>query len=85
MMQSFVTIDVVAARLGVSVPTARLWCKTGKIPPTTYLRVGRTYRFDLDKLMSELQANTVATATAPAANTPQMEPLLTEPNPDKDI
>lgn len=49
-----VTIEGVAEHFVVSVQTVRTWVRTGVIPKHTYLKIGNTYRFDLDQLAAEL-------------------------------
>lgn len=45
-----VTIDAVAEHFAVSVSTVRKWIRENRIPKNTYLKIGTTYRFKLDRL-----------------------------------
>ena len=45
-----VTIDAVAEHFAVSVSTVRKWIREDRIPKNTYLKIGTTYRFKLDRL-----------------------------------
>ena len=62
---NLVDIDEVAKQLKVSVSTVRSWLRAGLIPENTYIHVGKTYRFDLNRVIFALmntdlnEANTV--------------------------
>lgn len=43
--EGYVPIDNVAKHFSVSVSTIRAWMKDGKIPKSTYMKLGTTYRF----------------------------------------
>lgn len=59
----YVAIDKVADYLQVSVSTVRAWVRTGVLPDTTYIKIGKTYRFQLQAVVSALRAyNTAKTA-----------------------
>lgn len=49
-MPANATIQELAQHLNVSVSTARRWVRQGVIPDDTYLKVSRTYRFDLERV-----------------------------------
>lgn len=51
---NLVDIDEVAKQLKVSVSTVRSWLRANLIPENTYIHVGKTYRFDLDRVISAL-------------------------------
>ena len=72
---SFVAIPEIARILGVSVPTVRLWVTSGRIAKDGYIKVGRTYRFDVAAVVNHLK-NASAESAAPAHTTP---------SPDQDI
>lgn len=50
----YVTIYGLAEYLSVSPSTIRGWVRTGIIEPEDILRVGRTYRFNLERIESKL-------------------------------
>lgn len=50
----FVTINTVAEMFNVSVPTVRVWVSKGHIPKDCIMKVGSTYRFDLDRAVAAL-------------------------------
>ena len=50
----FVPIEDVANHFSVSVSTIRGWVRKGHIPKDTYIKVGNTYRFAIDKVASAL-------------------------------
>jgi excisionase family DNA binding protein len=51
---NLVDIDEVAKQLKVSVSTVRSWLRAGLIPENTYIHVGKTYRFDLNRVIFAL-------------------------------
>ena len=55
MRPELVSIDDLAKTLAVSVSTIRTWLKDGAIPRQTYIRVGNTYRFELEEVISALK------------------------------
>ena len=55
MKQEYVKIQVVAKEYAVSVSTIRKWLREGKIPRDTYIKAGRTYRFDVAALTEALR------------------------------
>lgn len=62
---TYVPIDAVAEHLQVKVSTIRQWVKRGWIPRSTYLQVGKTYRFHLQDVVAALQkSNTDEDAVA---------------------
>lgn len=48
MAGTYAPIKEVAEHFKVSVSTLRNWVKNGKVPVSTYIKVGDTYRFNLD-------------------------------------
>lgn len=56
MAATYVTIKGLAEHFSVSVSLVRTWLKRGLIPPTAYLKLHGTYRFDLDKVEAALCA-----------------------------
>lgn len=50
----FAQIDAVASHFNVSVSTIRTWIRNESIPKSTYLKVGNTYRFDIEKIETAL-------------------------------
>jgi len=53
-----VKVDDVASTLGVKPTTVQEWVRNGSIPKHTYLKVGKTYRFDLKAVINALRAGT---------------------------
>jgi excisionase family DNA binding protein len=51
---NLVDIDEVAKHLKVSVSTVRSWLRANLIPENTYIHVGKTYRFDLNRVVFAL-------------------------------
>lgn len=56
-----VKVDEVAATIGVMPTTVQEWVRNGNIPKHTYLKVGKTYRFDLKAVIAALRAGTAET------------------------
>lgn len=54
MSDEYVTIDEVARKLHISLPTVRSWVKAGHIGTQAYIRVGTTYRFNMDAVLRSL-------------------------------
>jgi excisionase family DNA binding protein len=50
----FVPIEKVARHFTVSVSTIRAWVRQNKVPSDTYIKVGNTYRFNLDAVEAAL-------------------------------
>ena len=50
----FVPIEKVARHFTVSVSTIRAWVRQNKVPSDTYVKVGNTYRFNLDAVEAAL-------------------------------
>lgn len=50
----FVPIEKVARHFTVSVSTIRAWVRQDKVPSDTYIKVGNTYRFNLDAVEAAL-------------------------------
>jgi excisionase family DNA binding protein len=55
MAAEYATIRGVAGYFSVSVSTIRNWVRAGVIPPSTYIKVGDTYRFSLAKIEEALK------------------------------
>ena len=53
-MDKFVPIEKIAEHFSVSVSTIRAWVRKKDIPEHTYVKVGNTYRFSLDKVADAL-------------------------------
>lgn len=54
MQSKLVIIEELAERLRVSTSLVRTWLREGKIPENTYIKIGHTYRFDEDAVVSAL-------------------------------
>ena len=50
MSSKFVPVDAVADRFGMSVHTVRGWVRRGLVPDELYVKIGNTYRYDVDGL-----------------------------------
>lgn len=81
-LKPLVSIAEVARVLNVEIPTVRTWVKEGKLAPSTYIRIGRTYRFDMDRVLGHLQQDFTSCAPTPADNTPVQLELDFGPNDD---
>tara|TARA_R100001224_G_C3937951_1_gene121195 strand:- start:343 stop:561 length:219 start_codon:yes stop_codon:yes gene_type:complete len=58
MTDPLVPIESVAQHFKVSISTIRLWVRQGIIPPNSYVKIGKTYRFSLpDVTFSLLRYN----------------------------
>jgi hypothetical protein len=73
----YIPIDHVADHFQVSVSTMRSWVRTKILPDSTYLKIGKTYRFQLQKVEDALRAYNTSKAT-------KLTPTET-PNPDQDL
>jgi predicted site-specific integrase-resolvase len=84
-MKELITIDVLAKNLAISVSSARSWVRQGFIPPDTYVRVAKTYRFDYERVLEALKAHNKSEPTpADMVKTAQLELDLVV-HPDKDL
>jgi excisionase family DNA binding protein len=54
-LDAYVPIDALAAHLHVKVSTVRQWVKRGYIPRSSYIQVGKTYRFHLADVVQALR------------------------------
>ncbi len=52
--EPFVPINKVAEHFSVSISTIRLWVRMGRIPKTSYIKIGNTYRFKLSEVSAAL-------------------------------
>ena len=50
-----VPIEAVANHFSVSVSTIRVWIRKNMVPKDTYIKVGTTYRFNLDAMEEALR------------------------------
>lgn len=65
-MPANATIQQLADHFAISLSTARKWVYGGRIPDHTYVKIGQTYRFDIEKVDAALLAAKVdAPATKP--------------------
>tara|TARA_R110000823_G_scaffold24341_1_gene71945 strand:- start:198 stop:440 length:243 start_codon:yes stop_codon:yes gene_type:complete len=53
----YVPIEELSKHLAVSISTVRGWLKKKSIPENTYIRVGNTYRFNIDAVVNALSAD----------------------------
>lgn len=54
MADNYATIREVADHFKLSISTVHNWLRASKIPATTYIKIGSTYRFNLDLLETAL-------------------------------
>ena len=54
----YVNINTVVDYFQVSLSTIRKWVYTGKIPASSYIKVGDIYRFRLDEVEAALASKT---------------------------
>lgn len=54
MAGTYAPIKDAAEHFKVSVSTFRNWVKTGVVPDTAYIKVGETYRFNIDLVETAL-------------------------------
>jgi excisionase family DNA binding protein len=73
----YVAIDKVADYFQVSVSTVRAWVRTGAVPETAYLKIGKTYRFQLPEVENALRAHNTAKSA--------MLTQAADSNPDQDL
>ena len=88
-LEPFVPIEDVAKHFTVSLSTIRAWQRQGWIPPSTYIKVGSTYRFHLSKVVEALTASPKDAVQPPAPTEPESEPdapvlLELDLDPDQD-
>lgn len=78
-----VTIETLAKYFAVSISTVRSWLRQEYIPKEAYLKIGATYRFDLQKVIDALTKH----EDEKKKNTPEQMslPLDSAPNPDIDL
>jgi len=82
------TIEDVAKHFKVSTSTARAWVRQGYIPKSTYIKIGNTYRFDIDKIVAALIAASATPPAPPAGPEDPVSPVQLEldlHNPDNDL
>ena len=73
MDQKLCTIDSVADYFSVSVSTVRNWLRRGKLPESTYIKIGQTYRFNFQRVAEAM--------FPPKVVTPEPVPVEVEPTP----
>jgi len=54
MVGKYVPIEDVAKHFSVSISTIRAWVRQQDIPQDTYIKVGSTYRFNIDDVANAL-------------------------------
>lgn len=85
----FVPIEDLSRHFAVSVSTIRSWYRQGFIPKDTYFKVGKTYRFNLPKVVEALSKipNDEVKEPTPIVGSEEKEPEQLEldfGNPDED-
>jgi excisionase family DNA binding protein len=58
--EKYITIEQVAEHYQVSISTVRAWIRTGVIPLDSYLKVGKTFRFQLTDVDAAIRAYNTA-------------------------
>jgi len=53
----FVPIEALGKKFSVSLATIRSWVRQGYIPKSAYIKVGNTYRFDVEAVVEALTMN----------------------------
>ena len=53
---AYVPIEDVSKHFSVSISTIRGWIRRKHIPPSTYIKVGNTYRFSIPAVVSALSS-----------------------------
>jgi hypothetical protein len=88
--QPFVPVEELAKHFTVTVSCIRGWLRQGKIPKSTYIKVGNTYRFNVPAVVEALmqlpkpEAKPVDTAVE-VGGTPVPVQLELNFNPDDDL
>lgn len=77
--KSIVDAQELASILGVHVQSVRNWVNSGIIPPSTYIKGERTYRFVVDDVIDALRASSMPEP----ANPNQLELPLGVAEPDE--
>lgn len=80
----YVTLEEMAAYLKVSKSTFRAWLRQGRLPKATYIKFGRAYRFDREKVVSVMRDDRqmelpLETATTPSSEVPEWLQKLNAP------
>ena len=70
MKQEYVKIGDVAKEYSVSISTVRKWLREDKIPRHTYIKAGRTYRFNLDTLTDAVRGGSPLQVDLTPSSTP---------------
>jgi len=88
----YVPIEDVGKKLSVSLSTVRSWLRQGFIPKSTYIKVGNTYRFDVDAVVKALTAQPDDEVVAKEAVSKSGKEIVESPvrlelnfNPDEDL
>lgn len=80
MAATYVTIKGLAEHFSVSVSLVRAWLKKGLIPPTAYLKLHGTYRFDLEKVEAALRAASETDTDEQASTTDKQLSIMENDN-----
>jgi len=83
MSDEYVTIDEIARKLRISLPTVRSWVRQGHIGSQAYIRVGTTYRFNMAAVLESLHGVVREDDEKPEAEAPVEE--TQENNLDEDV
>ena len=70
---SYVSLDELAAHVGVKISTVRQWVKRGYIPRNTYIKAGSTYRFCLKDVEAALRDEGIEEDVSTEDTTPVSE------------
>lgn len=66
MSKAFKTAEEMASHLSITVVTLREWVRKGYIPASTYIKIGNTYRFNLELVTQAMLAEDDVKNATPA-------------------
>jgi len=84
-MPPLVPIEDVATHLSVSLSTVRAWVRQGTLPRQTYVKIGNTYRYDLDQILDHFSGRGPLEKSAKPVEDVSEQLEINFNNPDKDI
>jgi len=72
------TIDEVAKTFKVSVSTIRTWMRQGLFPEGSYIKIAKTYRFNMDVIQGHFLQNSLSPQPKPVAKPERKIPVQLE-------